>query len=362
MADDKSFVTISGAALSLLIYENVRTVGDQMGFFLGEVLRYVTKKVTDADRQVDSTEIHINIRGIMPLPPTCSFYNSVGKIDESKLKDFVNNNDKEIVGWYRFRLNNSLFPSLRDKLLHKQFENIFSGGNNNDKQYFVAGMLSYSVTEKKNTHKLRLVLSQNKDGIHHPVQLKINNLGADASRLDGSDYKPTPIKQQNSVKDHFSKFVDTLQIDFERSPAIDSIVKINKAAERHLDNLVSAVLQSDRELMELEKEIENLQKEIEANRLENTEPPKIENSAGETLVDLIKKDFDDSDDNIFQGTDEVTITKVLNKSKENSPLNPSVSMGLNNKCLKNENRKSPSVGPRSYSHAARKSNDKSDFS
>lgn len=100
----------------------------------------------------------------MPLPPTCSFYNSVGKIDESKLKDFVNKNDKEIVGWYRFRLNNSLFPTLRDKLLHKQFENIFSGANNNDKQYFVAGMLSYSVTEKKNTHKLRLVLSQNKDG------------------------------------------------------------------------------------------------------------------------------------------------------------------------------------------------------
>lgn len=34
MADDKSFVTISGAALSLLIYENVRNVGDQVNKFI----------------------------------------------------------------------------------------------------------------------------------------------------------------------------------------------------------------------------------------------------------------------------------------------------------------------------------------
>ncbi|CAG5076456.1 Similar to EAG_01033: BRISC complex subunit FAM175B (Camponotus floridanus) [Cotesia congregata] len=138
MADNTSSVTISGAALSYLIYENVKTVSDQMGFLVGEVLTYVTKKVTDTDRQVDSTELHI-----------------IGKIDEGKLKEFVNGREKEIVGWYRFRLNSSLFPTLRDKVLHKQFENIFCD-DDNDKQHFIAGMLGYNVTEKKNTHKFRL--------------------------------------------------------------------------------------------------------------------------------------------------------------------------------------------------------------
>ncbi|CAD6211940.1 GSCOCG00003909001-RA-CDS [Cotesia congregata] len=363
MADNTSSVTISGAALSYLIYENVKTVSDQMGFLVGEVLTYVTKKVTDTDRQVDSTELHINIRGVMPLLSADSIYNSVGKIDEGKLKEFVNGREKEIVGWYRFRLNSSLFPTLRDKVLHKQFENIFCD-DDNDKQHFIAGMLGYNVTEKKNTHKFRLVLSHNKNGNHHPVQLKINNLGADASRFDGSDYKPTPIKRVDAVKDHFSRLVDKLQIDFARTPAYDSIVTISKAAERHLENLVAAVLQSDRELLELENEIKELQREIESTRLQNTEPMRIDNYPSGEPAEMIKKGLEDSSGKSYQFSSEVTVTKVQNKRpKESQLLSPSVSLNINNKCLNNENLKksqSQSPVPQSYSSVAKKSFDKSD--
>ncbi|XP_011639263.1 BRISC complex subunit FAM175B-like [Pogonomyrmex barbatus] len=62
MADGDLLVTISGAALSLLFYENVRSIGEQMGFLLGEALEFIVKTYTDSDNQVETVKIHIIFR------------------------------------------------------------------------------------------------------------------------------------------------------------------------------------------------------------------------------------------------------------------------------------------------------------
>lgn len=44
-----------------------------------------------------------------------------------------------------------------------------------------------------------------------PISLKINNLGDDASRHDGSDYKPTPVRKSTRTPDSFTKLIESLK-------------------------------------------------------------------------------------------------------------------------------------------------------
>lgn len=44
-----------------------------------------------------------------------------------------------------------------------------------------------------------------------PISLKINNLGDDASRHDGSDYKPTPVRKSTRTPDGFTELIESLE-------------------------------------------------------------------------------------------------------------------------------------------------------
>ncbi|KAK0183215.1 hypothetical protein PV327_001276 [Microctonus hyperodae] len=259
MADNELLVTISGAALSLLFYENVQRVGDQMGFLLGEVLTYVTKSVTDDDKQMESTKSHVDIQGILPSPSTGLFYDSGGKINLSVLAEFIGEKREEIVGWYRFRSNGSLNPTFRDKIIHRQLDGFFSDYHNN--QTFVTCMLNYGTTKIGGTHKFRHVFLRYQNGFYVPISLRINNLGADASRHDGSDYKPTPTRHYNNGPNYFTKLLEPLKRNTHMS-GVQMISMIHKIAEKHLDKLVPDVCKSDAEVAVLEQQFQRVREEI----------------------------------------------------------------------------------------------------
>ncbi|XP_015585403.1 BRISC complex subunit FAM175B isoform X1 [Cephus cinctus] len=262
MADCGLLVTISGAALSLLFYENVRSVGDQMGFLLGEALVFLTKKVTDSDKQVEYVRIHIDVDTVVTCPSADLLHDSTGKINKEKLKNFVRDKSKQVVGWFRFRQNSSLVPTLRDKVLHKQFASHFTSGTASTEENFVACFLNTSVSNMGGTHKFRHVFLHHKRGVFEPVPMRINNLGADASRHDGSDYKPIPLKKRSEEPDAFSKVVDSLNLDLLKTPGVELVTAIQKAAERHLNALIPKVCESDREVADLEKQVRDLQAKI----------------------------------------------------------------------------------------------------
>lgn len=44
-----------------------------------------------------------------------------------------------------------------------------------------------------------------------PIPLRINNLGDDASRHDGSDYKPTPVRKSARLPDGFTELIESLK-------------------------------------------------------------------------------------------------------------------------------------------------------
>ncbi|KAI4491577.1 hypothetical protein M0804_002969 [Polistes exclamans] len=272
MADDGLLVTISGAALSLLLYENVRNVGDQMGFLLGEIVEYIVKKVTDSDNQVDTVKRRINIETVVTCSMPDILHDSTGRIDKEKLKDFLSHKSKQVIGWFRFRHNLCLVPTLRDKLLHKQFASYFSSSHGYKEDFFVTCLLSSSVSNASGTHKFRHVLLRRRRGTFEPISLKISSLGDGKSPLDGSDYKLTPTKKSVKEIDTFTKIIQSLKLNLTQISSVESATLIEKEAEKYLNTLISKVCESDREVYELEKQITELRTKI---RLQNLAKTKV---------------------------------------------------------------------------------------
>ncbi|CAL1674052.1 unnamed protein product [Lasius platythorax] len=268
MADSDLLVTISGAALSLLFFENVRSIGDQMGFLLGEALEFIVKTYTDSDNQVETVKIHINVEAIVTCPLPDLLHDYTNRINTEKLKDFVRDKSKQVIGWFRFRRNTTnLTLTVNDKILHKQFASHFSGGNGCKEDFFLTCLLSASTSETSGTHKFRHVfLRRNKREIFEPISLRINNLGDDASRHDGSDYKPTPVKKSTRTPDGFTKLIESLNLDVARIGGLDSAMLIQRAAEQHLTSLIPKVCESDLEVAELERQVHELKTKIAAQK------------------------------------------------------------------------------------------------
>ncbi|KAG7190266.1 hypothetical protein KM043_006384 [Ampulex compressa] len=262
MADNDLLVTISGAALSLLFYENVRSPGDQMGFLLGETVQFVVKTYTDSDNQVETVKMHINIETVVTCPLPDILHDSIGKINKEKLKDFIRDKSKQVIGWFRFRRNTGLIPTMRDKILHKQFASHFSGGNGSKEELFVTCLLSSSMSSTQGTHKSRHVFLRHRKGMFEPIPLRINNLGDDLSKQDGSDYKPTPATKSSDAPDVFTSLVESLNLDLTRTAGLESAITIQKAAEQYLNSLIPKVCESDLEVAELEKQVRELRTNV----------------------------------------------------------------------------------------------------
>ncbi|CAK9824288.1 BRISC complex subunit FAM175B [Anthophora retusa] len=255
MADSHFLVTISGPALSLLFYENVRSRGDQMGFLLGETLEFVVKSYTDADKQVETVKTYNNIEAVVTCPLPETLHNSIGRINKEKLKDFLCDKSKQVIGWFHFRRNMSLSPTFRDKILHKEFASYFSNDNGSKEEFFVTCLLSSSTSSEGGTHKFKHVFLRPKRGIFEPVPLRISNLGSNSFIHEGSDYKPTPTRKSSDVPDVFTKLIESLNLDLTRTSGIESAIAIQKAAEQHLSQLIPELCKSDLEVAELEKQI-----------------------------------------------------------------------------------------------------------
>lgn len=134
------------------------------------------------------------------------------RINKDKIKNFVRDKSKQIIGWFHFRRNtSSLIPTLKDKLFHKQLASHFSDENDCNEDFFLTCLLNASTSETGGTHKFRHVFLRHKQRTFEPVPLRINNLGDDASRHDGSDYKPTPYRKSAHVRDSFTELIKSLR-------------------------------------------------------------------------------------------------------------------------------------------------------
>lgn len=106
----------------------------------------------------------LDIEAVVTCPLPNSLHNSLGQINKEKLKDFLRDKSKQVIGWFRFRRDIGLVPTFRDKLLHKEFASYFSNDNGSKEEFFVTCLLSSSTSSEGGTYKFKHVFLRHRRG------------------------------------------------------------------------------------------------------------------------------------------------------------------------------------------------------
>ncbi|XP_067012609.1 BRISC complex subunit FAM175B [Anabrus simplex] len=244
-------VTVSGPALSFLIYENVNSFCDQEGFLLGEIISHVTDTISDAQIRGEKTETLISINSLMPLPHSVSFYNGIGKVNPEKLKAFMRDKTKEVVGWYSFRRNSSLVPHLRDRLLHKELSAALPHVS---PEHFTMCLLNTAVTNGGSTHIFNHKFMRYRHSKFETLPMQVHNLGEAQP-----EYKVVPSTA--CLSESFNNIIASLKATHENTSDVELIRRIQDMLQKHLRKLISDVAASELKAAELEKEVDMLRQQ-----------------------------------------------------------------------------------------------------
>lgn len=243
------YVSVSGPALSFLLYENVRSLSDQEGFLLGEVVSHVTDTISDSQIRGEKMETIISVNSLMPIPSTVAFYSGIGKVNHEKLKEFLKEKEKKVVGWYSFRRNSLLSPHLREKLLHKE---LCSSLSHLSSEHFTLCLLNTSVSTPGSTHVFNHKFMRHRHRMFEPLPVQIHNLG----EAPQSEYKLVPSTA--CLSDSFNNIISSLRARHEESSDASLVCNIQRALQEYMWNLINEVEHSERRIAELEKEVDSL--------------------------------------------------------------------------------------------------------
>ncbi|KDR11421.1 BRCA1-A complex subunit Abraxas [Zootermopsis nevadensis] len=243
------YVGVSGPALSFLLYENVKSASDQKGFLLGEVVSHVTDTISDSQIRGEKTETQISVNSLMPIPNSVELCNGIGIVSRDKLKEFLKEKEKVLVGWYRFRRNSVLTPHLRDKLLHKQ---LCSSLSHLSSEHFTLCLLNTSVSAQGSTHIFNHKFIRYRHRMFESLPVQIHNLG----EAPQTEYKLVPSKA--CLSDSFNSIISSLTAAHEKGSDASLVCNIQRALQEHMKNLISDIEHSERRISELEREIVTL--------------------------------------------------------------------------------------------------------
>ncbi|KAJ4431513.1 hypothetical protein ANN_20111 [Periplaneta americana] len=221
----------------------------QEGFLLGEVVSHVTDTISDSQMRGEKTETLISVNSLMPISNAVTFYNGIGKVNHEKLKEFLKEKEKEVVGWYSFRRNSVLSPHLREKLLHKELCSFLSHLSS---EHFTMCLLNTSVSTPGSTHVFNHKFIRYRHRMFEALPVQIHNLG----EAPQSEYKLVPSTA--CLSDSFNNIISSLRASSEMSSDASLVCNIQKALQEHLRNLINDVEHSERKIAELEREVDSL--------------------------------------------------------------------------------------------------------
>ncbi|KAI5645969.1 hypothetical protein NE865_01862 [Phthorimaea operculella] len=240
-------VSISGTALSFLLYECVNSVNSQEGFLIGDVTSEVTNHISDSQSDNARLDTQIVIRTVLPLPSVSLFYLPTGRIKEDVLADILSNKASEIVGWYKYRKNNSIKPTFRDKLISKGLQKYFEKHHN--KKTFVSCNLSSKTSSAGSTHTFTYRFGKiNCFDMYEYIEDVTANLGE----------KHTGYKKGNRLSPHsiFNKIVKESNVQSNNTS--DAILRIQEAVNVRLLKEAEVASKTEETIRELEAEIKQM--------------------------------------------------------------------------------------------------------
>ncbi|XP_048466632.1 BRCA1-A complex subunit Abraxas 1 [Rhincodon typus] len=161
-----------------LVYFSLRAFKE--GFLLGEIKAEAKNSITDS--QLDDIEVvhTIDIQKHIPCYWLFSFYNSAGEVDERALQKILLNQEKNVIGWYKFRRNTNQTMTFRERLLHRTLQKHLK---NQQLVFFL--FTSKLSRENGSTHSLEYTLYKPQGSFIERIPVSVTNLGMSEQQ----DYK-----------------------------------------------------------------------------------------------------------------------------------------------------------------------------
>lgn len=240
-------VSLSGTALSFLLYECTNSGNSQEGFLIGDVTSEITNHISDSHSDNARLDTQIVIRTVLPLPSVSLFYFPTGKIKEDILKELLSNTANEVIGWYKYRKNTNIRPTFRDKLIAKGLQKYFE--KHYGKKNFITCTLSNRTSPTGSTHTYTYRFGKiNCFDMYEYIDDVTGNLGE----------KQTGYKRAQRVLPHcvFNKILKESNV--QNSNTNDAILRIHEAVDVRLLKEAKIAAKNECTIRELETEIKQM--------------------------------------------------------------------------------------------------------
>ncbi|XP_067657623.1 BRISC complex subunit Abraxas 2-like [Haliotis asinina] len=269
--------SVSGTVLSSLFYDQINSPGDQEGYLLGKIVNHVQDKISDSQISNCKVETVIYVYSYLPWPNEDRLYNSVGRVDPTKAMTLLQGKHQDLIGWYKFRRNSTLRPSLRETNLHR---NLIESLPVEEDSNFLFLLCSASLSYNKATHTFDHALLHNHNGKFQKVAMRVINLG-DTTH---TEYKTRGNLTVNPQGGSLTTFINQFQSEFMSGSGamleINKIQGMSTNLHTRLQGLSQQVEKSEESLSALEEEIKLMsyrlleqEEKIKAERKAAQKPP-----------------------------------------------------------------------------------------
>eukprot|EP01090_Pellita_catalonica_P008892 TRINITY_DN19958_c0_g1_i1.p1 TRINITY_DN19958_c0_g1~~TRINITY_DN19958_c0_g1_i1.p1 ORF type:complete len:261 (+),score=29.25 TRINITY_DN19958_c0_g1_i1:98-784(+) len=218
------------------------------GFLFGTISQEEVKTFADRGAQGTKNKVSVAIQGFLPCGKPLSFYDHYGELSKEKYKAFVSqNNNRSVLGWFKFRRNSPLRPSLREMEVHNQLQKAIS-------PFFLMGLFTASISTDKAIHSYdyrMMTVDPNTRSIA-PVKLEIVNLISGAQEEYNSFAAVSPIPASERAYAPLFNIKDMSHVGHLENVFQSSFKKLETSAQRMYDSTV-AIRQLEAEIAQLEK-------------------------------------------------------------------------------------------------------------
>jgi len=247
-------VVIGGVTMASLLSQMSSKGSDMEGFLLGTVTLQTSTVLDDsnqAEKQKAKTLIAIQGFRFTGIPFPSSFYDANGAINSANVFKTVQGIDNKVVGWFRFRRNTPLRPSLREISVHSQLESLFSPSDSKQSStpfLFAVFTLNSSKTYATHSYDYRFLFINTIVNLYKGIDVNITNL-VHSSQAEYHDFIPlSPVTSSTELNHYVERmpiYIKDLETHFE-----STLMQLKKAADQ--------LYQSTEEVRKLEEDIKKL--------------------------------------------------------------------------------------------------------
>eukprot|EP01119_Soliformovum_irregulare_P024004 TRINITY_DN8511_c0_g1_i1.p1 TRINITY_DN8511_c0_g1~~TRINITY_DN8511_c0_g1_i1.p1 ORF type:complete len:243 (+),score=36.05 TRINITY_DN8511_c0_g1_i1:62-730(+) len=216
---------------------------DVEGLLFGTIIQQMSALMDDGPSEANLAQLTTGIQEFRMTGSNCSFYQHSGQLNPQVLRSITpSSNEHKLLGWFKFRRNTPLRPSLREKCVCQHLAQATG-------QPIVFGIFSTTISPNNATHTLdyRFLIVHGKHTI--PIELEITNL-VSSSQTEYNDFNPLSISNFSSLGSRGST----------KMP--DDLVQLERFFEEKLKEIEETALQvhnTTKEIRRLQQEIKDLQ-------------------------------------------------------------------------------------------------------